>query len=125
MTKEIKEEQVEGVDEVVEEQRPTLKEQVYAWVGIEHIDNIIQESNEFQEKVGGVETDVTIANLPTIQEAYDDAWGLVEGNISAEDLAAYEEAANKVVPHLTNMISRFQQLRSIGEGGFVTDNFKE
>ena len=115
-----------GVYEAQQDNTDSLEElklKVYDWLDIGMIDANIQEANQFKQSVNDVDT---ISNLPTIKEAYDEAWGLVADTLTEEELLAYFEIASKVVPQIIMLIQRFETLRSVdGEGGFITDNITE
>lgn len=100
----------------------TLKEKLFEWLDVQMVDSVLQEANEFHDEVSGNNDS---ANLPSIEEAYGEAFEVINDNLTVEQVEEYLKSAEVIVPQIIAMMKRYEELRSVGDGGFISDNLPQ
>lgn len=73
--------------------------------------NIISAENDFSEFVGT--NTKNIDDLPSVDEAWDEAYKLIESQLTEDEIDEYLELTSKVLPILNEALDHFRKLRII------------
>lgn len=73
--------------------------------------NIISAENDFSEFTGT--NTKNVEDLPSVDEAWDEAYKIIESQLTEDEIDEYLELTSKVLPILNEALDHFRKLRII------------